>query len=205
MYHANKWVIFTSFNYCYKTDWSQYNDSIMAFFFFFKILWVGSLNWEGLPLLQRVVAGITHMATATWQASWGWLLPAVLLIGLLVDWGGRANWTGVSEPSRLTWASSGGGQVPQSTGHVSTKHIMYEVQISVCYWPNLATWPKIKLTLRGLLQDTRLAKAWSAQFAINPLQSLLAQPCIRHVSYCSDQTISGVGLFWFTVWGSSQS
>lgn len=203
MYHANKWVIFTSFNYCYKTDRSQYNDSIMAFFFF-----QNSVGWQfelGKFTSAPKGGGWNQVATATWQASWGWLLPAVLLIGLLVDWGGRTNWTGVSEPSRLTWASSGGGQVLQSTGHVSTKHIMYEIQISVCYWPNLATWPKIKLTLRGLLQDTRFAKAWSAQFAINPLQSLLAQPCVRHVSYCSDQTISGEGLFWFTVWGSSQS
>lgn len=38
---------------------------IRSWLIFFKILWVGSLNWEGLPLLQRVVAGITHMAAAT--------------------------------------------------------------------------------------------------------------------------------------------
>lgn len=33
------------------------------------------------------------------------------------------NWTGVSEPSRLTWASSGGGQVLQSTRHVTTEQV----------------------------------------------------------------------------------
>lgn len=106
------------------------------------------------------------------------------------------NWTGVSEPSRLTRASSGGGQVLQSTGHVTTEHSMYEFQISVCYWPNLSTWPKMKLTLKGILHDPGFAKAWSTQFAINPLQSLVAQPWVWHVSHCSDKSILGEGLFW---------
>lgn len=83
MHHANKCIIFAAFNYCYKIDQSQYDDSIMAYLF--KIPWVGSLNWEGLPLLHMVVAGITHMVAATWQASSGWLVPDVLLIGLVVD------------------------------------------------------------------------------------------------------------------------
>lgn len=110
MYHANKCIIFASSNYCYKTDRQQYNDSIMAYFFQNSVDWQFTSSPKG----------------GGWNYTYGCSQVSY-------------NWTGVSEPSRLTQASSGGGQVLQSTRHVTTKHSVYEFQISVCYWPNLAT------------------------------------------------------------------
>lgn len=156
-----------------KTDWSQYNDPIMPFFFS-----QNSVGWQ-FELGRFTSApngggwnhtyGCSHLTSQLELAAprcpidWliGWLMRQDQLdrclrtqqanLGSFRRWSGSAKYSSCDYKAQYVWVSN----------------------LSVCYWPNLATWPKIKLTMRGLLQDTGFAKAWSTQFAINPLQSLL--------------------------------
>lgn len=187
-YHANKWIISTSFNYCYKTDRSRYNDSFDHSLFFSKFcglaVWTGkvylcSKGWwlEShiwlQPLDKPVGAGCSQVSY--WLAYW------------LTEEAGPTRQ--VSQPSRLTWASI--RWCPGSAKHSSC---VYKAQY--VWGPNLGVLlaksghvTKDKTNIERAI--TGFAKAWSTHFAINPLQSLLAQPCIRHVSQCSNQASQG--------------